>query len=179
MSLAIYCDMDGVLVDFEKGAKRVYPNFKGRKMSEKEERHFWELVAKKGISFWANLSWLDGGKFLWEYISDFKPYILSAYTQDKFASKEGKRLWVIRNISSNVQVILVKSEEKVRYAKPNAILIDDRKDLVDAWTTAGGIGILHKNLISTLSCLDNYIDFTKKCVSRRKDAEYLHAINTF
>ena len=38
-----------------------------------------------------------------------------------------------------------KASGKAKYAAPNAILIDDRSDNIEAWKSAGGIGILYKS----------------------------------
>jgi hypothetical protein len=46
---------------------------------------------------------------------------------------------------------------KYKYATPNSIIIDDTVSVIDDWNKAGGIGILHKDVISTVSTLKMYI----------------------
>ena len=77
MSYTIYCDLDGVLVDFVSG----YFKLTGIDTSNKYQPstpQFWAPVDKKGPSFWANLHWMPDGKLLWDYIKKRKPYILSS-----------------------------------------------------------------------------------------------------
>ena len=70
----------------------------------------------------------------------------------KKESRLGKLLW-IRNktgdlFNSKPQVIFKKAKEKHK-VKPSLtefdILIDDRADTVDRWTSAGGTGILFQS----------------------------------
>ncbi len=42
---------------------------------------------------------------------------------------------------------------KPQYARKNRILIDDRKDTIDAWRAKGGIGIHHISTTSTIKQL--------------------------
>jgi hypothetical protein len=61
----IYCDLDGVLVDFEKG----YEEASGKPMaSAGEGPEFWEPIHKMGAAFWIKLKWLPDGHTLWDYI---------------------------------------------------------------------------------------------------------------
>ena len=64
----IYCDLDGVLVDFEKG----YEEASGKPMSDAGEgAEFWEPIHKMGEKFWADLEWMSDGKKLWKYSTNY------------------------------------------------------------------------------------------------------------
>ena len=156
----IYCDMDGVLVDFDKGYKALtgketthvdvqgknefWGTFKngleGRKMSEKD--------------YWANLQWMPDGKDLWNHIKQYKPTLLSAPSRDP-QSRWGKRIWVKKHIPGT-PLILAYAASKKNYANKNAILIDDRISNINDWNAAGGIGILHTSTETTLEKLSKY-----------------------
>ena len=58
----IYCDMDGVLVDFEKG----YYDLTGTstKQFPKGDNSFWQPISDAGAEFWATLPWMPDGKEL-------------------------------------------------------------------------------------------------------------------
>jgi hypothetical protein len=45
------------------------------------------------------------------------------------------------------------SKNKQKYAAPNHVLIDDRKDIIERWEEAGGVGILHTSTKNTIECL--------------------------
>ena len=149
----IYCDMDGVLTDFD-GRFEQYGN-----MSPKEYEKgfgtdkFWDLIDKKvGIKFWSNMPWLKDGKILWDYISKHNPIILSAPSQH-YNYKKGKKQWVEKNLSNHAEIILTQKENKKNYADKSNILIDDNELNINEWIQAGGIGILHKSARDTISQL--------------------------
>jgi len=47
--------------------------------------------------------------------------------------------------------------QKQKWADERSILIDDRKDFIDKWRAAGGIGIHHTSLVKTLKELSKYV----------------------
>lgn len=151
MDYKIFCDMDGVLVDFEKGYLDLTGiNLKGEHF---DGPRFWEPVNKKGYDFWINLDWMGDGKLLWNSIKDYNPSILSA-PSSKPESRVAKHDWVDRELGKNVEVILRSARNKKEFAAPNHILIDDREDNIRDWNESGGIGILHKSTDDTLNKLN-------------------------
>jgi nicotinamide mononucleotide adenylyltransferase/lambda repressor-like predicted transcriptional regulator len=144
----IYCDMDGVIVDFDKG----YKELTGRDASfdiPKEE--FWAPISKAGAPFWIKLKWMPDGKQLWDYIKGYNPELLSAPSREE-SSKMGKRIWVKRELPGT-KLILRQAERKQEFATPNSILIDDRADNIQRWKDAGGIGIIHTSAADTIQQL--------------------------
>jgi nicotinamide mononucleotide adenylyltransferase len=144
----IYCDMDGVIVDFDKG----YKELTGRDASfdiPKEE--FWAPISKAGAPFWIKLKWMPDGKQLWDYIKGYNPDLLSAPSREE-SSKMGKRIWVKRELPGT-KLILRQAERKQEFATPNSILIDDRADNIQRWKDAGGIGIVHTSAADTIQQL--------------------------
>ena len=146
----IYCDMDGVIVDFEDGYERLTgKNIKGNHV--KGDADFWQPITDAGIKFWAGLKWMPDGKELWSYIKPYNPKILSAPSREE-SSKIGKHVWVKNNIS-DTKLILRSAERKQELSELNAILIDDREDNIQQWKDAGGIGILHTSANNTIKQL--------------------------
>ena len=144
----IYCDMDGVLVDFEKG----YYDLTGvhTKQFVKGDSAFWEPISKKGASFWANLDWMPDGQELWSYIKKYKPNILSAPSQDP-SSKVGKEAWLKMNLQNSFKkAYFYNRANKKLFAGSNRILIDDMQQTIDEWNNAGGIGIFHTSAANTI-----------------------------
>jgi len=151
----IYCDMDGVLCDFD---KRFMEFSNGIPPSEYESKFgksaFWELISKKGVGFWVGIPWMPDGKQLWNYIKPYNPSLLSAPSREE-SSRLGKRLWVRNNIPGT-KLILRQAEQKQEFANPNAILIDDRTSNIQQWRDKGGIGILHTSADETIKQLKKY-----------------------
>ena len=52
----IYCDMDGVLVDFDKGYLKLTGQELGRE--HRTDTDFWDPINKAGYDFWINLDWV-------------------------------------------------------------------------------------------------------------------------
>jgi hypothetical protein len=145
----IYCDMDGVLVDFNKG----YFKLTGHKLDgvHRTDERFWDPINEAGYDFWINLKWMPDGKKLWSYIKKYEPELLSAPSRQP-DSRIAKHDWVERELPG-VHLILRSAKNKKEYASPTSILIDDRDDNISDWINAGGIGILHKSAKDTISQL--------------------------
>ena len=151
----IYCDMDGVLCDFDKRFKE-FSN--GIPPEEFENQHgkkeFWKLISNQGVGFWVGIPWMPDGKELWEHIKPYNPSLLSAPSSEE-SSRLGKRLWVKNNIPGT-KLILRPAPQKQEFAKSNAILIDDKESNIEQWNNRGGIGILHTSTNDTLKQLKKY-----------------------
>jgi len=166
----IFCDMDGVLVDFDEGYKQLTGVTTHHADSQGKDE-FWKLfrdgLKNKDISersYWANLDWMPDGKQLWDYIKEYNPYVLTApsvnfdipfeerYKLENNESMQGKTEWVQR--LPNMKKIYFRSAgRKADFAGPGKILIDDRKDTIDSWNANGGIGILHTSAANTIKQL--------------------------
>ena len=166
----IFCDMDGVLVDFDEGYKELTGVTTHHADSQGKDE-FWRLfrdsLKEKGISersYWANLDWMPDGKQLWDYIKEYNPYVLTApsvnmdipfedrYKMENNESMQGKTEWVQR--LPNMRKIYFRSaSRKADFAGPGKILIDDRKDTIDSWNANGGIGIFHTSAANTIKQL--------------------------
>ena len=149
MDYKIYCDMDGVLVDFERG----YEELTGIDLRGEFQKgeDFWDPISKAGVGFWASLKWMPDGQKLWNYLKPFKPDLLSAPSREQ-SSRIGKHVWVKHKIPGT-KLILRYAKQKQELATPESILIDDRQVNIDQWEAAGGIGILHTSADNTIKQL--------------------------
>lgn len=146
----LYCDMDGVLTNFSLSFEKL----SGGIPPEVFERTrgvdaFWELIDVEGLAWWENMPWMPDGKELWSYIKHKNPEILSAPTKRLIQSREGKELWVKRELPK-IKLNLTKAKYKCHFANPNAIIIDDMARNINQWREAGGIGILHISAQDTI-----------------------------
>lgn len=161
----IYCDMDGVLVDFVKGIKELIPDYSEERY-ETDKRFnasAWQILkqyTKDGNTFWLDLEPMDDMMQLWNYIypkgNPYDTEILTATGMFAPASvAEQKELWIRREIEEDVPVNTVqKARDKAEFAKePNFILIDDKLKAIEPWRDAGGIGIVHTSAVDTIKQL--------------------------
>ena len=155
----IFCDLDGVLVDFDKG----YQKLTGKPTHHADvqvKKEFWKTfndsIKSKNITefeYWSELEWMPDGKQLWDCIKPYNPFILTAPTINP-ESKEGKTYWVQNNIGPVRELIFAFSFDKPKYSRKNHILIDDREETIKAWNAKGGIGIHHTSTRDTIEKLE-------------------------
>ncbi len=154
----IYCDMDGVLCDFEAR----FEHFTGlspdqyRAKTQKEygdkkaDEMFWDVIDHQvGMRFWRGMHWMPEGRALWDYIKPHKPTLLTAPSWHD-SSKEGKKAWVEDHIPGT-PIVFKPADKKADLSGPNTILIDDREDTIMSWKAKNGIGILYKNTEQTIN----------------------------
>ena len=164
LKIQIYCDMDGVLVDMEKGFKEISGGLSPKEYETKNGKNsFWKVIAKKP-TFWLDLEPIPDSKVLWSYIHNtFKnpqPVILSAGQGNNLKSQ--KTQWIRNHIDPSVQVIIsTKGTEKPNYRiNPQDenilhVLVDDTPANITAWQNSGKncIAILHKDAASSIEQL--------------------------
>jgi hypothetical protein len=135
----LFCDLDGVLADFEQG---VFELFK-KQTSEIPPPLLWSKI-NKSTTFFANLPWTKRGKELWEQIRDYDPIILTGVPPGNKTAAEQKRAWVQRELGTDVHIITCLSKEKPKYCLMNSILIDDLDKNENEWKVKGGKFLLYK-----------------------------------
>lgn len=163
----LYCDMDGVLCDFDQRFMDMLKDkgYGGKHYRSEElegitspsefeakfgKEEFWKFIDEIcGVKFWSEMEWTPGGQQLWNAISTFKPTLLTAPSRNMI-SRIGKRSWAKSHLSPSPEGIIFKySMYKQEQAAADVssglepILIDDRRDIIDRWQDAGGIGIHH------------------------------------
>jgi len=134
----LYCDLDGVLADFEKGIHnkfKKYPN-------ELNEVMMWNVLRKSNI-FYEELPWMAEGKALWERIKVFNPIILTGCPYNYPSAVEQKLKWCARELGADVKVITCKTKDKPKYCKEGDVLIDDRDIIMKDWIDKGGKYVLY------------------------------------
>ena len=166
----LYVDLDGVLVDFDKGYEKL-TGIHTYHADRQGSNHFWGLY-RSGIqssggtekNYWESLEWTEDGKMLWDYVKEYNPHILTApsvnpeipkperYNISHNESMQGKTEWVKRLDNMN-KLYFKASSYKQQLSKVGRILIDDRKVTIDGWNEKGGIGILHTSTEDTIKQL--------------------------
>ena len=89
----IYCDLDGVLIDFNKG----YKDLTGHDLDgeHRNDTNFWDPINNAGYDFWINLEWIKpDGHTLWDFI---KPLIDQVLIRGEATWHEDQLLPIYRN----------------------------------------------------------------------------------
>lgn len=150
----IFCDMDGVLVDFDESFKSKYGDYPYNFPKER----LWEIVITTP-NYWVDLPKKKDAQKLIDFLEKNNFEILTGlphYGFDK-ANIE-KRQWIKKHIGSHVCVNCCLSKDKQNYIRTKGvdILIDDREPIIQKWIEAGGIGILHTSADETINQLKKY-----------------------
>ncbi len=145
----IYCDLDGVLTDFEKMADEM-----GVPATDKRtKKELWRQIFRDPTTFWSKMDWTNDGKSLWNFIKSLNPILLSSVPAGILnKGKTGKQRWVTKELG-DIPLIVVPSNSKSKYANKNSILIDDTEKNINAWERSSGVGILHENSADTIELL--------------------------
>jgi 5'(3')-deoxyribonucleotidase len=152
----IYCDMDGVLTDFETRfvtllqqegpkyySKATIAQVTRPKHFDKLEgtEEFWKFIDQHiGLEFWSEMPWMPQGQVLWDFIQPYGPKLLTSPSEDN-TSRLGKKLWVRNHLSPAPEVIFRFGDAKSDFANENSILIDDKPSNLEAFASKGGIAI--------------------------------------
>lgn len=156
----IFCDLDGVLVDFDKGVHELT----GKPISLQTPQKMWQRIANYS-NFFEDLDPTSYGIEMWKEIINIShqiPTILTGVTSGK-KYEDGKREWVKKHLKNDndindINVIVCNSSDKYKYASINHILIDDRLEMGRPWIANGGIFIHHINPNRTLHKLRELFD---------------------
>jgi 5'(3')-deoxyribonucleotidase len=157
MTKEIYLDLDGVCVDFIRGAISAHgldaeqvltdwaQNHRGEflpyRVLDMEMDPFWNHLASLGEAFWIQLEpypWFDE---LFRQLNDLGHVVFCTSTTRSPACVSGKLHWLQNRFGVEFQDYIL-TPHKDRLAHPNAYLIDDYDQNVDRFSERGGIGVL-------------------------------------
>lgn len=155
--------MDGVLVNFHKGALSFFgvnPQTHNREFTQMwEDPKMQTRIKKEWPTFWMDLHPLAHTHDLWRIISPHHPAILTAIPPWWPSAATGKRVWLRRHLPKfgyhpHETFHAVMRQDKQKYATqsdgtPN-ILIDDHSKNIREWESAGGIGVLYTDTPASL-----------------------------
>ncbi len=153
--MTLFLDLDGVLADFDEGARRVL----GTDNSYKWEwvhgkKKFWGML-NAAPEFFYNLPMMEDARYLWSNVEYLNPVILTALPNSgDGAVDRQKRAWVAENLGTHVPVITCLTYEKPSYCRPGDVLVDDRTVNAAEWQNAGGIFVHHTSAITTVPRLE-------------------------
>ena len=159
----IYCDMDGVLCDFDAQFDHYFGESVKEYIADKGIKSFENAVNEAGQEFWITMPMLAGAKELWQKIGKYGVTILSSPGEFDGA-KEGKIKWIKENLRPSPKKIIFKQtgqkhteiQGKGEEAIKKSVLIDDYGKNLKPWESIGAKGIKHSadTLQNTLDSLE-------------------------
>ena len=155
----IYLDMDGVIADFVKRYKELY-HMEPREAEKKKEfdKYFNEFIETNQF---ATLDLMPGAMDAITFLrkASVPTQILSSTANEKRydAISKQKMIWLQTHGITFNPLFVPGKKHKYKYATPDSIIIDDTESVIDDWRKAGGIAIWHKDWMTTLAILRQYI----------------------
>jgi hypothetical protein len=132
--------MDGVLANFAYKFKEVAGLEPKEYIQAFGQDAFWKEC--DSVRFWSEMPMERNAPMLWQYLSN-KGVTLLTTPSPQATSRVGKILWKAKLLKGNPKIIFSHSKED--YADSRSILIDDYKENLNKWESAGGIGIRCRN----------------------------------
>lgn len=167
--MQIFLDLDGVFADWGWGCQNLLgmndvtiENYhqKDTSVSETYYSAIRKYQSNPNKRFWFDLPLMKDADVLWEFVVKYDPIFLTATGDNDLGAEQQKIDWVYSNYGLRSSIITVKrTVEKCDVAFPTNILIDDQLRALDNWKKNGGIGILHKDAVSTISELERVLTF--------------------
>ncbi len=154
--MKIYLDLDGVFADFDSRFEELFRNVQ----IDRHSNDIWKHLASVP-SFFANVELMPESTRIISMLQHHDLEFLTALpipTGTLVTADADKRGWVAKHISRSMKVnTVVGGRNKINYLKtnPGAVLIDDYQRNITLWNDAGGIGILHTSVTSTIEKLDS------------------------
>jgi 5' nucleotidase, deoxy (Pyrimidine), cytosolic type C protein (NT5C) len=146
----IFLDCDGVLADFDGGARKVFgmhPNEFERHFGLKR---FWAKLASTP-DFFAKLDLLPDAMQLFEAVRHEHTVILTGLPRGAWAEPQ-KRRWAERHFPG-VEVITTAAALKREHCRPGDVLVDDRDKYRHLWEGVGGVFIHHRSAADSIELL--------------------------
>lgn len=149
----IFCDLDGVLADFDVGMASICKKSVSWVQAMDQEL-VWKMLNKYPRIF-EDLPLMKEATYLWSSLLPYKPIILTGCPRSKI-SKDAKVNWCKKHLGSNYleiksvkeidenpsydyYIIITTTKQKPEFVSNGSILIDDRQIINKEWEAAGGI----------------------------------------
>jgi 5'(3')-deoxyribonucleotidase len=143
----LFLDADGVLADFDEGARRLLGTTSAQFEVKHGRREFWRRIAK-AENFYGSLPEMPDARDLFEGVKHLKPTILTGLPLGNWAAPQKVR-WAAEHFPG-VPIITCMARDKHKHMHPGDVLVDDRENHRAAYEAAGVVFVHHKNAEDSL-----------------------------
>ncbi len=147
MSPRLFLDADGVLADFDHGARRLIGMSAKDFIARHGRAEFWKRLAKAN-NFYGTLPKMPDANRLFEAVSHLKPTILTGLPLGRWAAPQ-KVEWAAEHFPG-VPIVTCMAADKHKHMHPGDVLVDDREKHRAAYEDAGVVFVHHKNAEDSL-----------------------------
>jgi hypothetical protein len=146
----LFLDCDGVLADFDEGARRLFGMNAVRFEAKHGAREFWRRIAK-AENFYGSLPEMADARLLFDAVKHLDPTILTGLPLGDWAAPQ-KVEWAAEHFPG-VEIITCMARDKHKHMKPGDVLVDDRENHRAAYEQAGVVFVHHRNAEDSLNQL--------------------------
>ena len=146
----LFLDADGVLADFDEGAKKLLGMTPRQFEAKHGRREFWRRIAT-AKNFYGSLPEMPDARLLFDAVEHLQPTILTGLPLGKWAAPQ-KVEWAAEHFPA-VPIITCMARDKHKHMKPGDVLVDDRENHRAAYESAGIVFVHHRSAEDSLKQL--------------------------
>src|SRR4029079_12906763 len=143
----LFLDADGVLADFDLGARRLLRLRASGFIAKHGRGTFWKRLAR-ARNFYGSLPEMLDARLLFDAVKHLQPTILTGLPMGNWAAAQ-KVEWAAEHFPG-VPIITCMARDKHKHMHPADVLVDDREKHRAAYRAAGVIFLHHKNAKDTI-----------------------------
>ena len=143
----LFLDADGVLADFDKGARALLGLSPRDFIARHGRGRFWSRLAK-AKNFYGDLSEMPDARLLFGAVKHLEPTILTGLPLGSWAAPQ-KVKWAAEHFPG-VPIITCMARDKHKHMHPGDVLVDDREKHREAYEAAGVVFVHHRNAEDSL-----------------------------
>jgi hypothetical protein len=146
----LFLDADGVLADFDEGAKMLLGMTPRQFEARHGRREFWRRIAS-AKNFYGSLPEMPDARLLFDAVEHLQPTILTGLPLGRWAAPQ-KVEWAAEHFPG-VPIITCMARDKHKHMKPGDVLVDDRENHRAAYESAGIVFVHHRSAADSLKQL--------------------------
>jgi hypothetical protein len=150
LSARLFLDADGVLADFDEGARRLLGSTPRAFEGKHGRGAFWKRLAK-AKNFYGSLPEMPDARKLFDAVQHLRPTILTGLPLGNWAAPQ-KVEWAAAHFPG-VPIITCMARDKHKHMQAGDVLVDDRENHRAAYEAAGVVFVHHRNAADSLSQL--------------------------
>src|SRR3990170_6923800 len=143
----LFLDADGVLADFDAGAKALLGMSPAQFEARHGRREFWRRIAT-ARNFYGSLPEMPDARRLFDAVEQLEPTILTGLPLGNWAAPQ-KVKWAAEHFPG-IPIITCMARDKHKHMHSGDVLVDDRENHRATYEAEGVVFVHHKNAVDSL-----------------------------
>ena len=143
----LFLDADGVLADFDQGARGLLGMKPKEFIATRGRGAFWKCLAN-AKNFYGTLPEMPDARLLFEAVKNLEPTILTGLPLGRWAAPQ-KVQWAAEHFPG-VPIITCMAADKHKHMRSGDVLVDDREKHRETYEAAGVVFVHHKSAEDSL-----------------------------